>query len=420
MSSGDKMTEKYLIDTVQNKIFLQEQRNKLLEFGKRFPSPEGGSYYLGDDGNPMKDRSRETWITSRMAHSYSIGAMLGRKDDLSLAKAAINGLLSGELADKKNGGWYSGIAADGSVLPSKACYAHAFVILAASSGMLAGIDEAKMLYEKAVSLFMERFWDEKNGLTIDLWDTDFTSPDSYRGLNSNMHTVEALLAASDASGDKNLQKKAGRIIERVAVWAGENGWRIPEHYTEEWEPDLDCNKDKPDDQFKPYGATPGHGIEWARLIIQWATSDSGADCKKYIEVSVNLYNRAKSDAWNADGAKGICYTTDWEGKPVVHDRMHWTLAEAINTSSVLYRVTGRKEFAEDYSEYMEYLDTFVVDHNLGSWFHELDINNIHKADVWPGKPDIYHALQAMTIPYLNPDVSIAKAVQSGAWIADEH
>jgi len=56
---------------------------------------------------------------------------------------------------------------------------------------------------------------------------------------------------------------------------------------------------------------------------------------EYIEISENLYNRAIADAWNADGAPGITYTTDWEGNPVVHDRMHWTLAEAINTSAVL-------------------------------------------------------------------------------------
>ena len=70
----------------------------------------------------------------------------------------------------------------------------------------------------------------------------------------------------------------------------------------------------------------------------------------------NLYNRAVSDAWNADGAPGICYTTDWNGKPVVHDRMHWTLAEAINASAVLHRVTGKEKYAADYAEFMKYLD----------------------------------------------------------------
>ncbi len=38
----------------------------LFHFSHQFPSPGGGSYYLGDNGTPWKERSRETWITSRI------------------------------------------------------------------------------------------------------------------------------------------------------------------------------------------------------------------------------------------------------------------------------------------------------------------------------------------------------------------
>lgn len=146
--------------------------------------------------------------------------------------------------------------------------------------------------------------------------------------------------------------------------------KSPEHYTVDWNADLECNKDHPDDPFKPYGATPGHGIEWARLIVQWAISTYKDDitcAKPYIDASEKLYNRAVMDAWNSDGAEGIVYTTDWNGIPVVHDRMHWTLAEAINTSACLYHVTG--------------------------------------------KSDLYHAFQATLIPYYPVHLSIAAAVK---------
>ena len=174
-----------------------------------------------------------------------------------------------------------------------------------------------------------------------------------------MHTVEAFLAAADVTGDEKYRVRAGRIIDHVLVWAKDNNWRIPEHFSSDWVPDLECNKDRPDDQFKPYGATPGHGIEWARLITQWALStykEDKAGAAPYIEAAENLYNRAVADAWNADGAPGICYTTDWNGKPIVHDRMHWTLAEAINTSSVLFHVTDNEKYAADYAVFMKYLD----------------------------------------------------------------
>ena len=408
--------KKYQLGTAENQEFLQDVRDGLLSFGHQFPSPGGSSYYLGDDGTPWKERNRETWITSRMAHVYSIGSMLGHEGSEALADAALKGL-RGELHDDQNGGWYAGLTKDNEIVPTKQCYAHAFVILAASSGVLAGRKGAEELLKDALALYDLRFWNEKEGLSCDTWNTEFTELDSYRGLNANMHTVEAFLAAADVTGDEKYRVRAGRIIDRVLIWAKDNNWRIPEHFSSDWVPDLECNKDRPDDQFKPYGATPGHGIEWARLITQWALStykEDKAGATSYIEAAENLYNRAVSDAWNADGAPGICYTTDWNGKPVVHDRMHWTLAEAINASAVLHRVTGKEKYAADYAEFMKYLDEKVLDHVNGSWFHQLDRENNLLETVWPGKSDIYHALQATLIPYYAPGLSIAVAVKKQA------
>ena len=427
--------KKYQIDTPENREFLKAGVEDLLRFGRRFPSPEGGSYYLGDDGTPWRDRSRETWITARMCHVYSLGVLLGHPGSEELADAALRGL-RGELHDTVNGGWYSGRTAAGGIMPSKQCYAHAFVILAASSAVLAGRPGAQELLDEAAALYDKRFWNEEEGLSCDTWNTEFTVLDSYRGLNANMHTVEAFLAASDVTGDPKYRIRAGRIIDQVLVWAAENDWRIPEHYSSDWKPDLMCNIEKPDDPFKPFGATPGHGIEWARLITQWALSTFGEVCTasegetagdcplasavrhrtrkeaaKYLDAAEHLFGRAVSDAWNADGAPGIVYTTDWEGKPVVHDRMHWTLAEAINTSAVLYHVTGKASYAALYEEFMQYLDTTVMDHVNGSWFHQLDRSNHLLTTVWPGKSDLYHALQAMLIPYYAADLSIAVAVK---------
>ena len=435
------MDNKYLIDSKENKEFMLKNALGLLEFGRRFPSAGGSSYYLGGDGTPRPDKPRETWITSRMAHVYSIGSMLGAPGtDASYYKAlagrAINGL-RGELKDTENGGWFSGIDPDGSVLPDKMCYAHAFVILAASSALCAGVEGAKELLDDALATFDRYFWDEDEGMTRDNWDTSFKKLDPYRGLNANMHTVEAFLAVADATGNDLYRERAGRIIDRVIAWAGENSYRIPEHYDENWEPQNDLNKDNPADPFKPYGVTPGHGIEWARLIAQWAVSTyrrdnnegaAGSDdinvtnqikdrknkllAGHYIDIASKLYGRAVDDAWCADGAEGLVYTTDLDGKPIIHDRMHWTLAEAINTSAVLYRITGEDRYARDLAVLLEYLDKHVMDHKNGSWFHQLDAQGNVLTTVWPGKPDVYHAFQAMLIPYLGTGLSIASAIKT--------
>ena len=166
--------------------------------------------------------------------------------------------------------------------------------------MLAGEKNAETLLKDALELFDKRFWDEKQGLTYDTWNTEFTVLDDYRGLNANMHIVEAFLAVADEIKEEKYRIRAGRIIDHVIGWASANDWRIPEHFTKEWKADLDCNKECPADRFKPYGATPGHGIEWARLIVQWAYSsykDTPDSAEVYLKAAEKLYNRAVEDYW---------------------------------------------------------------------------------------------------------------------------
>lgn len=407
------MNRKYQLDTEENAAWLRTLREDLLRFGRNFPSPGGSAWYLGDDGTPWKEKNRETYCTARMCHVYSIGTFLGFEGSKALADAALGGL-RGELRDTCSGGWYPGLTSQDQPLPDKLCYAHAFVILAASSGLIAGLEGAGDLMKEALEVFDRYFWIEEDGMTADTWNTAFTELDSYRGLNANMHTVEAFLGAADALSDELYRERAGRIISRVVKLASENEWRIPEHYGSDWKPDLMCNQDRPDDPFKPFGATPGHGLEWARLILQWALSsfrDAPEKAAPFIEASEQLFGRALSDGWNADGAPGLVYTTDWNGKPVVHDRMHWVLAEAINTSAVLYRTTKKPVYQEKYAMFMQYLDEKVLDHENGSWFHQMDRNNQPSGTVWPGKPDLYHAFQATLIPYYPADLSIALAVK---------
>ena len=46
---------KYQIGTAENERFLRDIQDDLLAFGRRFPSPGGSSWYLGDDGTPWRE-----------------------------------------------------------------------------------------------------------------------------------------------------------------------------------------------------------------------------------------------------------------------------------------------------------------------------------------------------------------------------
>ncbi|RSX49529.1 AGE family epimerase/isomerase [Bifidobacterium callimiconis] len=407
------MDKKYEYGTEENRALLKRETENLLGFGHKFPAPGGGSAWLDNEGNPDPSRGIQTWITCRMAHVYSLGTLLGHPGSEELVDAAVEGLL-GHLHDDENGGWYPEITWDGKPAPDKICYAHAFVILAGTSATLIGRPKGPELLEKALDAYNKHFWDDEIGLAVDTWNTEFTKLDPYRGLNANMHTTEAFLAVADVTGDEEYRRRAGRIIDHVVGWAANNEWRIPEHFNEDWTPDLECNRDKPDDQFKPFGATPGHGIEWARLITQYALSSDRPQAEKdrLIAAAEHLFARALEDGWNRNGTVGLAYTTDWDGNPVVTDRMHWTLAESVNTSATLAKVTGKQVYKDWYAKFWQYIDEHLVDHDKGSWFHQLDKDNNVLDTVWPGKSDLYHATQCTLIPLLDPAVSVAPALKA--------
>lgn len=112
-----------------------------------------------------------------------------------------------------------------------------------------------MLLRHALDVLIARFWDDDEGLVVDAWDRGWTRLDDYRGVNATMHTVEALLAAGDVLGE---------VLGDVA---GATPWRVPEHFTSTWQPLPEHHRDVPAHPFQPYGATVGHGLEWARLLV---------------------------------------------------------------------------------------------------------------------------------------------------------
>ena len=132
-----------------------------------------------------------------------------------------------------------------------------------------------------------------------------------------------------------------------------------------------------------------------------------------LDDAVALFEAAVRDGWAVDGADGFVYTTDWDGRPVVRERMHWVAAEATATAAALWRATGDASYAAWYETWWDHVATVFVDHRLGSWHHELDPQNRPGGVTWRGKPDTYHAFQATLIPRLPLSPPLAGAVRSG-------
>lgn len=379
--------------------WLDAEGDRLLAFAEAARDPRGGFAWLDDRGRPDRSHHRELYINCRMTHTFSLAARRGREGALELAAHGVEALRSA-FRDPANGGWYEGLDDSGDpTARTKSAYPHAFVILAASSAAAAGVPGAGAVLDEALAIHTDHFWDEDAGCAVECWNEDWTELDGYRGANANMHTIEAYLAASDVTGDPVYRVRALAIATRLVLGgAARKDWRLPEHFDAGWNELPDYNRAKPDDPFRPYGATVGHGLEWSRLMNQLAVS-LGAEAPDWLfPAAASLFERAVADGWDADGAPGFVYTTDWDGSPVVRQRMHWVPAEAVGAAATLHLVTGEADYAARYEQWWDYIERYVADYELGSWHHELDPRNRPAATVWDGKADTYHAYQATLIP----------------------
>ena len=395
--------------------WLDAECRRLLGFGADVVHPLGGAAWLDDHGRPDLDQGIRTWITARTVHVNSLGVLLGVPGSADLAVGALAGL-TGPLYDAAHGGWFSAASPDGEPDPEagKSAYDHAFVMLAASSGVVAGIHGAAALLEEAEAVFAERFWDDAAGRCIDRWDASWQRADDYRGLNGTMHAVEAMLAVADVTGHATWRGCAARVAGLVVDLAEAHDGRLPEHFDATWTPDLELNRDRPDDPFKPFGATIGHALEWSRLLLDLEASLGDDAPDSLLPTAVLLFDRAVADGWASDGAPGFVYTTDWQGRPGVRARMHWVAAEAVAAAAALHERTGEASYDDHYRTWWDYIAEHVIDLEAGSWHHELDPDNRPAATVWPGKPDLYHAIQATLLPRLPLAPSLASAVRESA------
>ena len=396
--------------------WLESETVRLLDFGRGSRDPRGGFGWLDDHGALDRGRDADLWITCRMTHVFALSHLLGRPGETEFVDHGL-AALNGRFRDTAHGGWFASVGPSGPARTEKEAYGHAFVILAAASATAAGQPGARALLDEALAVSEEHFWDEDAGMVRESFSRDWSVEEAYRGLNANMHTVEAYLAAADAITNGPWLRRALRIIDRaVNQFARDNGWRLPEHFTEEWTPIPDYNGDVPNHPFRPFGTTVGHSFEWARLTVQATASmeQRGMAAPDWmIPAARSLYATAVRDGWEADGAPGFVYTLDAGGAPVVRERMHWVSAEAIGAAAVLYRRTRTEEYAQQYQRWWEFVGAHHLDRDGGSWWHELGTDNLPTHTVWSGKPDVYHAVQATLLPRLPASPALAASLAAG-------
>ena len=174
------------------------------------------------------------------------------------------------------------------------------------------------------------------------------------------------MAAFEATGDNTYlamaESIASLIIEKHAA---ANGWRLPEHFNENWEVDRDYAGG---DVFRPYGTTPGHWLEWARLLLQlWELG--GRRLAWLPDAAKALFGRAAAEGWNAESG-GFHYTLDWTGKPHLRNRLWWPCAEGIGAAAFLNAIDGAPQYEAWYRRIWDFVAGNFIDIKNGGWWPE--------------------------------------------------
>ncbi|MDE2445517.1 MAG: AGE family epimerase/isomerase [Alphaproteobacteria bacterium] len=401
-----------LLTRKAHRQFLLNQAVALVDFFQTAAfNPKGGFFILSSEGKPLPPQpqhqgvERQIHDTSRMVHCFAIAHQLG----LPGADRTIDHGLDyiwRRHRDLHHGGYFWGVDDAGATNPSKQAYGHAFVLLAGASAKVVGHPDADRLIGDVTEILHKRFWQKDFGAAVDECSADWSTTNPYRGQNANMHLAEATMAAFEATGDKTYLEMAIRIAALIINrHARAQSWRVAEHFDAQWTVDRAYEGDP---MFRPRGHTPGHALEWSRLLVQmWQLA---GQCHAWmIEAAKALFLNTVKIGWD-HGQGGFFYTLDWQDKPDQAERFWWPCAEGIGAAAVLGQVDDDPQFEEWYARIWGFVRNHVIDEKHGGWHPELDAHLHPVSRVFVGKPDIYHALQACVIPLVPATGSLTKGL----------
>lgn len=392
--------------------WLEQQADALLGyFEQRAICPAGGFYELDPAGKPLNAANplRPIHGTARMVHCYAIASLLGRPGADAIVDHGMLFLWTRH-RDAKHGGYVWSLDNDGPRDATKQGYGHAFVLLAASSARTVGHPLADRMIADVTDILEQRFWEPENGVIAEEFEQDWSPIGPYRGQNSNMHLTEALMAAFEATGEREYLRKAEQIAEMIIRrHAAENGYRVAEHFTADWQ--VDRAYKAANEMFRPSGTTPGHWLEWARLLLQlWALGGRNQDWM--VEAAKALFAQSIALGWDKTRG-GFFYALDWNDNPTMRQKLWWPMAEGVGAASFLTELAPDAFHEEWYRRIWSTIAAHHLDHQHGGWFEELTEDMKPAHNLFAGKGDIYHALQACLIPLYPSTGSLTRVISEG-------
>lgn len=353
--------------------FITDHCRSILKFYDERVVDETGGYFQNfrDDGSTFNESFRHLVSNARIVMNYCwAGKFFDNDNYLEIARHGL------EYVEQVH--WQPAIRGYAWLLDNhepidltQHAYGYAFVLMMYAAARKARIifDDSKIL--NLYELIESKFWQSDFGLYADEISLSGTlSP--YRGQNSNMHMCEAMIACFEATGNTLFIDRAkliaSNIVNRQASLTDDLVW---EHFTEDFKPDWEYNKDDPKNIYRPWGFQPGHQTEWSQLLV---LINKYAPEAWLIERAKNLFDRAFNISWDVEYG-GLFYGFAPDGSICDSDKYFWVQSESLAAAAMLYEVTDESKYLENYLELWRYSWAYFVDHEYGAWLWLLRQNN---------------------------------------------
>src|SRR5579859_2302291 len=378
-------------------FLLDHIRHTMAFYHPRAIDPRGGFFhFFRDDGSIYDTNTRHLVSSTRFVFNY---AMAYRQfGDPAYLQATQHGLayLRERHRNASTGGYAWLLDGNRIVDATNHCYGLAFVLLAYAHASMAGVAPARAWIGETFDLMERKFWSPASGLYADEAAADWSSADSYRGQNANMHACEALLAAFDATGQTRYLERAATVARNITVrQAALAGGLVWEHYHADWSVDWEYNKNDKTNIFRPWGYQPGHLTEWAKLLLILERHADRLTRPDWLAArAIALFDIAMKSAWDNEHG-GIVYGFAPDGGVCDGDKYFWVQAESLAAAALLAKRTGEEKYWQWYERIWGYSWTHFVDHDHGAWYRILTHDNRKYSDEKSpaGKTD-YHTMGA--------------------------
>lgn len=356
-----------------SKPFLLEHCQSIFHFYDANILDSSGGYQQNfyDDGAPFNSGFKQLVSSTRIIVNYALGAsILNKPEYKAVAQHGLNYLENVHWQNEQQA--YAWTLQDHQPQDmTQQAYGYAFVLLAYSACLRAGVIKSADKIHQTYDLLESRFWQAEHGLYADTLSLN-GKLDGYRGQNANMHICEAMIAAFEATQEKRFLNRATTIAQNICIrQANLSNGLVWEHFTENFSPDWQYNKHDPQNLYRPWGFQPGHQTEWAKLLLQ---INRHTQSQWLIKKAEELHSRAFEKAWDHEHG-GLIYGFDLEGEWCDTDKYFWVQAETFAAAALLYQTTGEPEYLNQYQQLWNYAWAHFVDHQHGAWYRVLDIKN---------------------------------------------